>query len=90
MSAAPFSSIIGPAQTSQTTLVPRAMGETGAPLPTPFATAGNPRLRILVPLIVGCAFFMEGRDSTALALRQWDAPVPATSVPGSAQSLGRR
>src|SRR5947208_16604684 len=36
-----------------------AMSEAGAPFPT----AAQPRLRILIPLIVGCAFFMEAPDS---------------------------
>jgi hypothetical protein len=31
-------------------------------------TARKPRLRILIPLVVGCAFFMEGPDSTMLAV----------------------
>ena len=34
----------------------------------PFATEAEPRLRILIPLIVGCAFFMEGLDSTMIAV----------------------
>src|SRR5438874_8201847 len=41
-----------------------AMSEAGAPFPT----AAQPRLRILIPLIVGCAFFMEGLDSTMIAV----------------------
>ena len=31
-------------------------------LTAPFPTASEPRLRILIPLIVGCAFFMEGLE----------------------------
>src|SRR6266850_2658329 len=46
----------------------------GAALPT----AAQPRLRILIPLIVGCAFFMEGLDSTMIAV----------SIPAMAKSLG--
>jgi EmrB/QacA subfamily drug resistance transporter len=40
--------------------------------------ASEPRLRVLVPLIVGCAFFMEGLDSTMIAV----------SIPAMADSLG--
>jgi len=43
-----------------------------------FATTAEPRLRILIPLIVGCAFFMEGLDSTMIAV----------SIPAMARSLG--
>jgi EmrB/QacA subfamily drug resistance transporter len=70
MPAAPFSSIMAAAKTSETTLV----SEAGAPFPT----AAEPRLRILIPLIVGCAFFMEGLDSTMIAV----------SIPAMAKSLG--
>jgi EmrB/QacA subfamily drug resistance transporter len=38
----------------------------------------RPRLRILVPLVVGCAFFMEGLDSTMLAV----------AIPDMAKGLG--
>src|SRR5436309_16075508 len=41
----------------------------------------NPRtdgMRIIIPLIVGCAFFMEGLDSTMIAV----------SIPAMADSLG--
>jgi EmrB/QacA subfamily drug resistance transporter len=41
-------------------------------------TAGEPRPRVLIPLIVGCAFFMEGLDSTMIAV----------SIPAMADSLG--
>jgi len=37
-----------------------------------------PRLRVAIPLIVGCAFFMEGLDSTMIAV----------SIPAMAKSLG--
>ena len=37
-----------------------------------------PRLRVIIPLIVGCAFFMEGLDSTMIAV----------SIPAMAKSLG--
>src|SRR5216684_2198311 len=50
------------------------MSEAGAPFPT----ATEPRLRILIPLVVGCAFFMEGLDSTMIAV----------SIPAMAESLG--
>ena len=42
-----------------------------------FATVAQPRLRILIILIVGCAFFMEGLDSTMIAV----------SIPAMAKSL---
>ena len=58
------------AKTSETILV----SESGAPFPT----TAEPRLRILIPLIVGCAFFMEGLDSTMIAV----------SIPAMAKSLG--
>jgi MFS family permease len=41
-------------------------------------TARKPRLRILIPLVVGCAFFMEGLDSTMLAV----------AIPDMARRLG--
>ncbi len=50
------------------------MSDAGAP----FSTAVHPRLRILIPLTVGCAFFMEGLDSTMIAV----------SIPAMAKSLG--
>ncbi|HYM71472.1 MAG TPA: MFS transporter [Stellaceae bacterium] len=37
-----------------------------------------PKLRIVIPLVVGCAFFMEGLDSTMIAV----------SIPAMAKSLG--
>ena len=37
-----------------------------------------PRLRVVIPLIVGCAFFMEGLDSTMIAV----------SIPAMAKTLG--
>jgi EmrB/QacA subfamily drug resistance transporter len=37
-----------------------------------------PRLRVIIPLVVGCAFFMEGLDSTMIAV----------SIPAMAKSLG--
>ena len=43
-----------------------------------FATTAQPRMRVLIPLIVGCAFFMEGLDSTMIAV----------SIPAMAKSLG--
>jgi EmrB/QacA subfamily drug resistance transporter len=39
---------------------------------------GTPKLRIVIPLVVGCAFFMEGLDSTMIAV----------SIPAMARSLG--
>jgi MFS family permease len=50
------------------------VSEPGAPFPT----AAEPRLRIIIPLIVGCAFFMEGLDSTMIAV----------AIPAMAKSLG--
>lgn len=50
------------------------MSEAGAPFPT----TAEPRLRIAIPLIVGCAFFMEGLDSTMIAV----------SIPAMGASLG--
>jgi EmrB/QacA subfamily drug resistance transporter len=38
----------------------------------------EPRLRILIPLVIGCAFFMEGLDSTMIAV----------AIPDMAESLG--
>ncbi len=49
------------------------MSET--PLPT---ETGIPKLRVVIPLVVGCAFFMEGLDSTMIAV----------SIPAMAKSLG--
>ena len=37
-----------------------------------------PRMRVVIPLVVGCAFFMEGLDSTMIAV----------SIPAMAKSLG--
>ncbi len=45
--------------------------------PIPNST-GKPRLKILIPLVVGCAFFMEGLDSTMIAV----------AIPDMAKSLG--
>jgi len=41
-------------------------------------TQTEPRMRITIPLVVGCAFFMEGLDSTMIAV----------SIPAMARSLG--
>jgi EmrB/QacA subfamily drug resistance transporter len=46
--------------------------------PPPLPTAAEPRLRIVIPLVVGCAFFMEGLDATMIAV----------SIPAMAKSLG--
>jgi EmrB/QacA subfamily drug resistance transporter len=47
--------------------------------PSPsFPTTAEPRPRVAIPLIVGCAFFMEGFDSTMIAV----------SIPAMAKSLG--
>ena len=40
----------------------------------------EPRLRILIPLVIGCAFFMEGLDSTMIAV----------AIPDMAKSLGEQ
>ena len=50
------------------------MTEATRTLPTPSA----PAFRIAIPLVVGCAFFMEGLDSTMIAV----------SIPAMAKSLG--
>ncbi len=70
MPGAAFSSIMSPARTSEIILLSDA-----APA---FATTAEPRLKILIPLIVGCAFFMEGLDSTMIAV----------SIPAMARNLG--
>jgi EmrB/QacA subfamily drug resistance transporter len=44
----------------------------------PSSTTREPRLRILIPLVIGCAFFMEGLDSTMIAV----------AIPDMAKSLG--
>jgi EmrB/QacA subfamily drug resistance transporter len=58
------------------------LSETGAassePTLTAAATAAAARARIVIPLVVGCAFFMEGLDSTMIAV----------SIPAMAKSLG--
>src|SRR5215510_2892437 len=41
-------------------------------------STGKPRLKILIPLVIGCAFFMEGLDSTMIAV----------AIPEMAKSLG--
>ncbi len=46
--------------------------------PPQYRTAAEPRLRLLIPLVVACGFFMENLDSTILA----------TAIPQIAQSLG--
>jgi EmrB/QacA subfamily drug resistance transporter len=48
------------------------------PAPPPAPISAEPRLRILIPLVVGCAFFMEGLDATMIAV----------SIPAMAKSLG--
>src|SRR5580698_9362082 len=50
----------------------RALNEAAPTSPNP-----TPRMRVLIPLIVGCAFFMEGLDSTVLAV----------SIPAMAKSF---
>src|ERR1700758_1716301 len=40
--------------------------------------AREPRSRIMIPLVIGCAFFMEGLDSTMIAV----------AIPNMARSLG--
>jgi hypothetical protein len=52
------------------------LSDTDSPVPT----AGERRRHILVPLIVGCAFFMEGLDST----------MGAVSIPAMASGRSRR
>ncbi|HLZ78987.1 MAG TPA: MFS transporter, partial [Sphingomonas sp.] len=43
-----------------------------------YRVVAEPRLRLLIPLVIACGFFMENLDSTILA----------TSIPQMAQSLG--
>lgn len=45
-----------------------------------FRTTTSPWLRVAIPLVVGCAFFMEGLDSTMIAV----------SLPAMAHSLGEQ
>jgi EmrB/QacA subfamily drug resistance transporter len=52
-----------------------AMSEPGVAV----AAAYRSRIKVLVPIIVGCAFFMEGLDSTMIAV----------SIPAMAHSLGQ-
>jgi len=56
------------------------MAETalGAPAEVTYATVVNPRLGLLIPLVVACAFFMENLDSSIIA----------TSIPQISHSLG--
>ena len=42
------------------------------------ASAGAQQRRILIPLVIGCAYFMEGLDSTMIAV----------AIPDMAKSLG--
>lgn len=48
------------------------------PVPAQFATERDPRLRLIIPMIVAVAFFMENLDSTIIA----------TAIPDMAKSLG--
>ena len=41
-------------------------------------SAKEPRFRVVIPLVIGCAFFMEGLDSTMIAV----------AIPDMAKSLG--
>jgi EmrB/QacA subfamily drug resistance transporter len=59
---------------------PEPSGRQTAPaVPAQLAGARPPRLKVLVPLVVGCAFFMEGLDSTMIAV----------SIPSMARGLGQ-
>jgi MFS family permease len=51
---------------------------TGLPHPPQFATERDPRLRLIIAMIVAVAFFMENLDSTIIA----------TAIAEMAQSLG--
>ncbi|MEI9986697.1 MAG: DHA2 family efflux MFS transporter permease subunit [Aliidongia sp.] len=56
-------------------------GKIGTPVPIDkpvYRTATDPRLRILIPLVVACGLFMENLDSTIIS----------TSIPQIARSLG--
>lgn len=60
---------------------PSVHAEAAAPVTEtslPSAAARKPRLKILIPLVIGCAFFMEGLDSTMIAV----------SIPDMARGLG--
>src|ERR1700720_2552118 len=52
--------------------------ETAVSEAAPFHPILAPRMRVVIPLVVGCAFFMEGLDSTMIAV----------SIPAMAKSLG--
>ena len=62
-------------------MVPRPLGVNCHPRVIVMKSNGTtrePRLRILIPLVIGCAFFMEGLDSTMIAV----------AIPDMAESLG--
>src|SRR5437016_707265 len=62
-------------------MVSRPLGVNCRPRDTVMKSNGTtrePRLRILIPLVIGCAFFMEGLDSTMIAV----------AIPDMAESLG--
>jgi EmrB/QacA subfamily drug resistance transporter len=55
------------------------VSNTGTSISRSAASGGQPRRAIVIALIVGCAFFMEGLDSTMIAV----------SIPAMAKSLGQ-
>src|SRR6202011_1350299 len=62
-------------------MVPRPLGVNCHPRDIVMKSNGptrEPRLRILIPLVIGCAFFMEGLDSTMIAV----------AIPDMAKGLG--
>jgi EmrB/QacA subfamily drug resistance transporter len=62
-------------------MVSRPLGVNGDQRDTVMKSNGTtrePRARVLIPLVIGCAFFMEGLDSTMIAV----------AIPDMAKSLG--
>ena len=57
---------------------PNMVGSDAAPSEEVFVTVRNPRLRLIIPLVVAFAFLMEQLDSTAIT----------TAIPDMARNLG--
>jgi EmrB/QacA subfamily drug resistance transporter len=66
---------VNPASLAPSSLAPAGPASSDKPV---YRTASDPRLRILIPLVVACGLFMENLDSTIIS----------TSVPEMARSLG--